>query len=451
MRQQFREFYFDKDDKEIWEDSVIVLDTNVLLNLYRYTKETSDQILNLLQKYKDNLWMPHQVALEYHYNRKSVIVEQSGSYKKVCDAFNAIPEEIRNSLNKDLSIFKKRHKEDVDSFFKNIKSVTDEQIRKLKERNEKELDLTKEDTIKNKITDLYLNKVGKPYDKSSMENLEKEADVRLKKNIPPGYKDFDKKKESKFHNGVVIQNKYGDLILWKQLLDFAEDKKVNIIFLTDEQKEDWWYDIKNKIIGPRIELLNEFTFVTNKEFHMFSSIGFVERHSNDVNETAVSEVREVTKEYKSKNEMKMLYRQLADDVYRERIKKKFMAENHRDTEKENMWGQFAYDEENFEEDAKENSGWKKHNTWNSELDKRSILEFCFWFRNNEAMFNKLTEDFGRFHMSVENALGSHIADNLMRHLSNLNITELNPYTGRLGVNIDKLQRYVYGYLGNKEN
>ncbi|PRS43897.1 hypothetical protein C6Y01_08315 [Bacillus sp. NMCC46] len=62
MREQFREFYFDKDDKEIWKDSIIVLDTNVLLNLYRYTQETSEQILNLLQKYKENLWMPHQVA-----------------------------------------------------------------------------------------------------------------------------------------------------------------------------------------------------------------------------------------------------------------------------------------------------------------------------------------------------------------------------------------------------
>src|SRR5688500_4356529 len=91
LREQFREFYFDKDDKEIWKDSIIVLDTNVLLNLYRYTQETSEQILNLLQKYKENLWMPHQVALEYHYNRKSVIVEQSGSYEKVCDAFDDVP------------------------------------------------------------------------------------------------------------------------------------------------------------------------------------------------------------------------------------------------------------------------------------------------------------------------------------------------------------------------
>lgn len=428
MKQQFREFYFDKDDKEIWEDSIIVLDTNVLLNLYRYTKETSDQILKLLQKYKNNLWMPHQVALEYHYNRKSVILEQSGSYKKVCDAFNAIPNEIRNRLNQDLSIFKKRHKDDVDSFFEIIKNVTDKQIKKLKERNEKELDLTKEDEIKNKITNLYLNKVGNPYDESSMEKLEKEAEDRFKKNIPPGYKDVDKKKDIKFHNGVVIQNKYGDLILWKQLLDFAAEKEVNIIFLTDEQKEDWWYDIKNKIIGPRIELLNEFTFVTNKKFHMFSSIGFVERHSSDVDETAVSEVREVAEDYISQFET--FNKQIADGSFYNRINKQLKFKI-----KQNL------EEANFEEETKPKNHYVKPVS-------SFIIEFCYWFKNNEMMFNENEEYFGRFHTHVESALGSYVADRIMKEFNRLDITEISPATKRMVVNMAKVKEYVYEFINS---
>ncbi|MEH7809961.1 PIN-like domain-containing protein, partial [Bacillus safensis] len=100
---------------------------------------------------------------------------------------------------------------------------------------------------------------GEPYNEEQMKKLEKEADKRLNMEIPPGYKDFNKKNGLKFYNGVIIQNKYGDLILWKQLLDFAVRNDTNIIFLTDEQKEDWWYKLKNKIIGPKVELLNEFT------------------------------------------------------------------------------------------------------------------------------------------------------------------------------------------------
>lgn len=447
MKEKFREFYFDKDDNEIWENSIIVLDTNVLLNLYRYTKETSDQILKLLEKYKKNLWMPHQVALEYHYNRKSVILEQSGSYEKVCDAFSDVPNKIRNMLNQELSNFKKRHKVDVDGFFEIIKNVTKEQISKLKERNDKELDLTKEDSIKNKITELYLHKIGESYDESNMAKLEKEADIRLKKNIPPGYKDFDKKKGTKFHNGVVIQNKYGDIILWKQLLNFAEDNKVNIIFLTDEQKEDWWYDINNKIIGPRIELLNEFTFVTKKEFHMFSSIGFVERHSSDFNETAVSEVREVTKEYKSKSKVDLLNRKLAFEKIRESMKEQLLTT--KDTQEEKTWS--YYDEEDFEEETEEKYYSNAYINRYTELDQRSLLEFCFWFEYNKYKFNAVEVGYDRFYHSVENALGSKIADKLMRRFHLLKIIETNLVTNTRVINMEKMKRYVYGHLDNLDN
>lgn len=99
-----------------------------------------------------------------------------------------------------------------------------------------------------------------------MKELEKQAEERFKNAIPPGYKDYNKKTGNKFYDGVVIQNKYGDLILWKQLLDFAKIENTSIIFLTDERKEDWWYDIKGKIIGPKVELLNEFTSITKKNF-----------------------------------------------------------------------------------------------------------------------------------------------------------------------------------------
>ncbi|MEH6904052.1 PIN-like domain-containing protein, partial [Bacillus safensis] len=182
MREKFREFYFDRDNEKIWQDSIIVLDTNVLLNLYRFTKETSDQILGLLQEYSEKLWIPHQVALEYHYNRKSVIIEQSGSYEQVCSAFNTVPNKVKDMLYKNLSSYKKRHKEDVEEFIGVIQKVTEEQVKKLNE-NIVEYDLNEDDFIKTKITELYSSKVGEPYDEKQMEELEKEAEKRFKMKI----------------------------------------------------------------------------------------------------------------------------------------------------------------------------------------------------------------------------------------------------------------------------
>jgi len=297
MKDSFKEFYFEKDDENIWVNSIIVLDTNVLLNLYRYSRDTTNQILTLLEKYEHQLWMPHQVALEYHYNRKKVITEQKDSYQKVCDSFEKIFDKIRNILNEDLKDFKKRHKEDIELFISNLRNVSEKQVGELKENIKHEPDLLRNDFIKDKITKLYDNRVGNPFSKEKILELEKEADKRFINDIPPGYKDFKKKSGIKYFNELMLQDKYGDFILWKQVIDYAKEKNANVIFLTDEQKEDWWYKLKGQIIGPRIELLNEFYFNTGKQFYMFSSIGFIERNEDIVDKNAASEVKEISTYY----------------------------------------------------------------------------------------------------------------------------------------------------------
>ncbi|MBD3638343.1 MAG: DUF4935 domain-containing protein [Crocinitomicaceae bacterium] len=55
--------------KAIWENALICFDTNVLLNLYRYSKDTRDEILELMEKLKDKIYLPHQVGLEFNKNR----------------------------------------------------------------------------------------------------------------------------------------------------------------------------------------------------------------------------------------------------------------------------------------------------------------------------------------------------------------------------------------------
>lgn len=50
---------------------------------------------------------------------------------------------------------------------------------------------------------------------------------------PPGFKD------AKNKDGV---RKYSDLIMWKEILRYAREKSVNVIFVTDDVKSDWWID-----------------------------------------------------------------------------------------------------------------------------------------------------------------------------------------------------------------
>ena len=51
--------------EKVWQNGIIVFDTNVLLNLYRYNEETRNELLKLMKSYQNRLWMPYQVALEF--------------------------------------------------------------------------------------------------------------------------------------------------------------------------------------------------------------------------------------------------------------------------------------------------------------------------------------------------------------------------------------------------
>ncbi len=55
---------------------LVTLDTNVLLNLYRLHSKARDELFCILEQLGDRLWIPHQVALEFHQNQLTVIAEQ---------------------------------------------------------------------------------------------------------------------------------------------------------------------------------------------------------------------------------------------------------------------------------------------------------------------------------------------------------------------------------------
>ena len=64
MRNAIAEYleYSDEEKKILWENATFVFDTNVLLNLYRYSKETRDILLDSMKQIKDRVWMPYQAA-----------------------------------------------------------------------------------------------------------------------------------------------------------------------------------------------------------------------------------------------------------------------------------------------------------------------------------------------------------------------------------------------------
>ncbi len=71
MRRRFGYYYsdtkiFEIGSNELWSNGLFVVDSNVLLNIYGYRPTTRARWMDTLIQLRDNLWIPHQVALEYH-------------------------------------------------------------------------------------------------------------------------------------------------------------------------------------------------------------------------------------------------------------------------------------------------------------------------------------------------------------------------------------------------
>ncbi|KJD45761.1 PIN-like domain-containing protein [Paenibacillus terrae] len=86
MLDKFKGFisYTNEEFKVFWEKAIFVVDTNVLLNFFKYTsKESTKSLLGILKKLKDSgrLWIPHQVALEYFFNYENNMLKQQEGYK----------------------------------------------------------------------------------------------------------------------------------------------------------------------------------------------------------------------------------------------------------------------------------------------------------------------------------------------------------------------------------
>ncbi|WP_334323602.1 PIN-like domain-containing protein [Gilliamella apicola] len=254
---------------EIWksDNTIFILDTNILLNLYSYRKETQNDFYKLLEKLKGKIWIPYHVMLEYHKNRLKTIanIEQSNnnfikSYENKLSEFSKI--KFENELIDEIQNKSK-------SYLSEIKQLLDNGV-----------SLDRTDTIYEEIMKLLT--IGNPDSKEEIEKIIKDGECRFKHKRPPGYAD-DTKDKGYFHMGVCIPNKYGDLIIWEQIKKHVKkDTSINnVIFITDDNKEDWVRKYDNgtgkKIIHARYELIEELLTEANhvKHFIINDSVSFI--------------------------------------------------------------------------------------------------------------------------------------------------------------------------------
>lgn len=265
MRNAIKEYieYTDAEKSELWDSATFVFDTNVLLNLYRYSKDTRDALLESIQKLNGRIWMPYQIAYEFMKNRENRILKTVSQFENantVCDKFI---EDCSESIKKNVHMI-------GDDEWEELRNIIHTWFDNKKKSN-MIVERCNEDFILDELLHLFDEKVGVPFNKEEREEIDKDWEYRSKNKIPPGYKDENKS-----------TNASGDLILWMQILKYSKDNSKDIIFVSDDKKEDWWREACGRKLGPRIELRKEFLDYTGKKFHMYTMESFI-KYSTESN------------------------------------------------------------------------------------------------------------------------------------------------------------------------
>lgn len=272
---------YDVDEySSIINNSKISLDTNVLLNIYRYSKETSDKTLYLLNKIKDRLIFSYYVAFEFTKNRKKVESASIEEYKKYQSKIESKYEEIINEL-KSISNNKLAKKDKlIESIIKNKEKV----LQNFDISIDKKMEVFKSG-LEEEICQLFEGKIIDKYSDIEFESIKAEGIRRQKNQIPPGYKD-----EEKGENG--------DYYIFKQLIDYSKNNDIDIIFVTDDVKEDMFQTIRG-IKSPRPELLNEFNKETNHKLIIMTVQEFLNNKiifDENISEKVLDEIKIISNE-----------------------------------------------------------------------------------------------------------------------------------------------------------
>lgn len=277
----FREFFYNEmlDFKNLNSDTIVIFDTNTLLNIYRYSNDTRNKLITAIKSIQSNIWMPYQVGLEFNLNRRNVIsiLNKEKEIRKT-EIDNAINESVKPLKNTVRAVSLKST--DAISCKNEIIEFLEEKTATLKNELQKKIDelyemLDLSEDLASEIARIYEGRIGVCYTQNQLDTKLLDAGERYDNKIPPGYKDASKVEVTNY-NGIKFEKKYGDLIVWHQILDKASDENIKkVVLVTDDNKEDWWYKSSGETIGPRAELKNELLRIANADLYMLNANSFL--------------------------------------------------------------------------------------------------------------------------------------------------------------------------------
>ena len=287
----------------VWDRAIFVPDANVLLHCLRHPAKIRDELLRLFGVLKESLWIPYQVGHEFHRNRLDVELGAQDTYQRLKSEYDGILNQARERLKQLRAhpmINVERELAAIEMFLEDFRGRMDTAAAQHPS--------TEIQAAVDQLTTLLDGRVGDKWTQEQLNAIKKEGEERYSKKLPPGFKDMKK-------DGEI--DKYGDLIIWKDIIAKAEKEKRPIVFISDDVKEDWWWLHRGRKLGPRPELVEEFRLATGQDFLIYEFANFLrvaaERH-NEIKES-VDEVEKSLLEDERAKRRKSEADELSRDVF----------------------------------------------------------------------------------------------------------------------------------------
>lgn len=280
--------------KKLLNDSecAIFIDTNVISQLYRLNYNARQEFYKWIKdcdvRFHVPVWVIHEYSNKIHTNKTKDYLSELGKIKTLSKEFNNISDfvigYVGNSLLKGSD-----YQDKTDDLMRDVDMVK-KLLSKISNAINKNLD-EQQRTVHEEISEMMSKKSLTSNIYTLISNIDEIYRQRYENRVPPGYKDASKE-----------DNRMGDLIIWKEILEYCREKHVKkAILLSRDSKEDIVYRPKKQKIDnrdategeciniARESLVYEFKTITGgTDFHIIDFKTFVKIYAMDYMELAKS-------------------------------------------------------------------------------------------------------------------------------------------------------------------
>lgn len=284
---------------DLWREGIFVIDANVLLKLYALPEQTRKETLEALKKLGARIWIPYQVAVEYHRNRVRAVGQARERALSVVEPLETALTQFEDAV-KAVQL----EKRGLNSAVKKMASLMSngaEIIKDAKAALASQVDVRGADAIRDSLVSLIADRIGQPPTQQQLDDWYKQAKDRYESQMGPGHEDGNKKNAEFMHAGVKYNRMYGDYVLWVQTIEkFKDDEAVKrLVIITEDKKIDWWSKHNDRISGPHPEMCAEIKRLAKLDsFWMYDLEEFLQEAKSrlhaTVSETTLSDVADAS-------------------------------------------------------------------------------------------------------------------------------------------------------------